>query len=85
MSMRIGKQTIKPASNDLALESLIDPENALAKLALAFDWKKIEKRFQTSYSVPFEGRILPTRLLLGLSLLRKLYELSDSALYNLWS
>lgn len=85
MSVRIGKQTIKTASNDIALESLIDPENALAKLALAFDWEKMEKRFQTSYSVPFEGRILPTRLLVGLSLLRKLYELSDSALYNLWS
>jgi len=85
MSAPIGKETTRATRNDIALESLIDPENGLVKLALALDWEKIGERFQTTFSVPFGGRVLPTRMLLGLSVLRQLYELSDLALYNLWS
>jgi len=85
MSRAIDKSAAKAARNAIALESLIDPANALARLAGELDWEHASKRFREAYSVPFSGRVLPTRLLLGLSLLRRLYDLSDAALYNLWS
>lgn len=85
MSEPVSHQPPNKARNDIALKALVDSDNELVRLASVLDWDEMGKRFLATYSVPFRGRVLPTRMLMGLSLLRQLYELSDSALFNLWS
>lgn len=81
--MREGEREAE-TSQGIQLSSLLDSENPLVKLAAALDWKRMRERFQATYSIPFSGRVLPDRMLLGLVILRQIYELSDAALYNLW-
>ncbi len=71
--------------SEIALDSIVDPENALVQLARTLDWPGLIKRFDRDHSLPFGGAILSRRLLVGLIMLRQIYELSDGALFKLWS
>lgn len=70
---------------NISLRAVIDPGNTLARLTDTLDWAQIIERYQRNFPMPFGGRVSPPRLLVGLAMLRQLYELSDVALFNLWS
>jgi LacI family transcriptional regulator len=67
------------------LEEIIDSRHSLAKLNTAIDWRLLEGRLGTTpgTSLP-QGRPSQARLIVGLAILRQLYELTDDALFDRW-
>jgi IS5 family transposase len=62
------------------LENLVDPRHALVRLAELIDWRRFEAEFGALYTDG--GRPgLPTRLMVGLHLLKHMDGLSDEAAY----
>lgn len=65
------------------LDEIISHDHALAKLNGAIDWRLLEGRLGQPNA---NGEIRPTqsRLLVGLAILRQLYDLTDEALFDRW-
>ena len=65
------------------LMSFIDPKHQLIGLTKAIDWKSIENEFSSYYSstgTPSK----PIRMMVGLLILKQMYNLSDEALIPAW-
>ena len=59
-----------------SLQQIIDLEHPLVALSLTIPWEKIEKDFEQFY--PTQGAPShPLRLMVGLLLLQRIYNLSD--------
>ena len=67
-----------------ALADIIDPNHALARLASVIDWRLLEGRFGQSDQRPTKGRPSQARLVVGLSVLKQLYDLSDEQMCDRW-
>ena len=66
------------------LDEIIDHAHSLAKLNAAIDWRLLEGRLAPAPGAGGEGRPSQSRLLVGLAILRQLYDLTDEALYDRW-
>lgn len=66
------------------LESLIDPRHPLVRLAGLIDWRRFEGAFGALYHDRIGRPGLPTRLMVGLHLLKHLKGLSDEAVCAAW-
>jgi LacI family transcriptional regulator len=67
------------------LEEIIDGRHSLAKLSAAIDWRLLEGRLGAAPSTALQqGRPSQVRLLVGLAILRQLYELTDDMLFDRW-
>ncbi len=67
------------------LEEIIDHQHSLARLNAAIDWRLLEGRLGAAPTgTQPQGRPSQTRLIVGLAILRQLYELTDSALFDRW-
>ena len=65
------------------LRNIINPRHELVRLAQLIDWRMFETAFGPLYAeVGRPG--LPTRLLVGLHLLKHIYNLSDEAVCAGW-
>ena len=74
------------ASGDLfrsRLEDLLDHQHALYRLAGLIDWGLFDREFGRFYR-PLGRPAKPTRLMVGLSYLKHVYDLSDEALCERW-
>jgi LacI family transcriptional regulator len=83
-SMR-GKQR-REAEKDFTgprLDDIIDHDHALAKLNAAVDWHLLEGRLGQP-GTDGDDRPTQSRLLVGLAILRQLYDLTDEALFDRW-
>ena len=65
------------------LDDIIDNNHVLAKLNAAIDWRLLEGRLAPAGGAQ-SGRPSQSRLLVGLAILRQLYDLTDEALYDRW-
>jgi IS5 family transposase len=66
------------------LDAIIDMNHALVKLARTVDWGFLEERFGAAYSDKPGHPPLPTRLMVGLAILKHTYDLSDEVLCEHW-
>jgi len=66
------------------LDSIIDMDHALVKLARTVDWGFLEERFGAVYSDKPGQPPLPTRLMAGLAILKYTHDLSDEVLCERW-
>jgi transposase, IS5 family len=65
-------------------DQIIDLCHPLAKLAATIDWRFLEERFGAVYSDKPGQPPLPTRLMAGLSILKRTHDLSDEDLCTRW-
>lgn len=66
------------------LDQQINVKHALVKLSDQIDWKAFEDKFGSFY-VPKQGRPgLPIRLMVGLTYLSRMFDLSDEAVVEGW-
>ena len=61
------------------LDNLVDPRHPLVRLAALIDWSRFEESFGALYSEGVGRPGLPTRLMVGLHLLKHMDGLSDEA------
>ncbi len=67
------------------LEEIIDNQHSLARLSVAIDWRLLEGRLGAAAAgTSHNGRPSQTRLIVGLAVLRQLYDLTDNALFDRW-
>ena len=67
------------------LEEIIDSQHSLVKLNAAIDWRLLEGRIGTTPGTTQpQGRPSQSRLLVGLAILRQLYDLTDERLFDRW-
>jgi IS5 family transposase len=66
------------------LDQIIDMSHELVKLAQAIDWRFLESRFGEVYSDGPGMPPLPTRLMVGLAILKHTFNLSDEELCARW-
>ena len=66
------------------LDQVIDMDHALVKLARTIDWRFLEERFGAVYKDGPGQPPLPTRLMVGLAILKHTYNLSDEVVCELW-
>lgn len=80
------KQRREPAKDFSGprLEEIIDHAHSLAKLNGAIDWRLLEGRLGPAAGTDEQGRPTQARLLVGLAILRQLYDLTDEALFDRW-
>lgn len=81
----IGMQPDKHQQQFLCMElrEMLNPADALFKLAEAFPWDKVERAFGSFYAVM--GRpAKPIRLMVSLLLLKQMYDLSDERVVEEW-
>jgi len=65
-------------------DQMLDLDHPLAKLARQIDWAAFENKFGAFYT-PLWGRPgLPIRLMVGLTYLSRMYDLSDEAVVENW-
>jgi IS5 family transposase len=84
--MRPKKQENQPQEElfQVRLEAICDPANSLVKLADRMDWDHLDEQFSSLFSA--EGRpAIPTRMMVGLTLLQSLYSLSEDDVVNRWA
>lgn len=78
----------KPTTNnDLfksRLDAMINLNHPLAKLSRVIDWTAFEKKFGPLYRPDFGRPALPIRLMVGLTYLSRIYDLSDEAVVDMW-
>jgi IS5 family transposase len=66
------------------LDQIVDMNHPLARLARTIDWRFLENSFGAVYS-PGPGQPpLPTRLMVGLAILKHMHDLSDEVLCERW-
>jgi IS5 family transposase len=66
------------------LEQIIDLNHELARLASQIDWKVFEDKFGSLYDPGFGRPALPIRLMVGLTYLKFIFDLSDEAAVEEW-
>src|SRR5258706_15837982 len=66
------------------LDQIIDLNHPLAKLALTVDWGFLEGRFGEAYTDDPGHPPLPTRLMAGLAILQRPYDLCGWGLSQRW-
>src|SRR5215831_9694712 len=66
------------------LDQITDMKHALVKLGQAIDWRFLEQTFGAVYTDKPGQPPLPTRLMVGLAILKHTYDLSDEALCDRW-
>lgn len=84
---KVRRESDKDAAKEAAgprLDEIIDATHVLAKLNEAIDWRLLEGRLGPAAGSDVEGRPTQARLLVGLAILRQLYDLTDEALYDRW-
>jgi transposase, IS5 family len=77
------KQSAAESQEDLfrtRLQSLVDPRHALVRLAGLIEWEQFETAFGALYTDTVGRPGLPTRLMVGLHLLKHMDGLSDEAI-----
>lgn len=81
----VGKQDKTPQLNifDTPLERFINLEHELCILSKQIDWDSIEKDFTVYYSEIGRPSV-PIRRMIGLLLLKHIYNLSDEAIVDRW-
>ena len=83
--MRPKQQKKQPQDElfEIRLELICNPANPLVKLADQIDWSHLDDQLATLFSS--EGRpAIPTRMMVGLTLLQSLYALSEDDVVNHW-
>jgi IS5 family transposase len=66
------------------LEQVIDLNHPLAKLSRQIDWSAFELEFGSLYTPDFGRPALPIRLLVGLTYLSRMFDLSDESVVEGW-
>src|SRR6201995_4677594 len=66
------------------LDTIIDMDHALVKLARTIDWPFLEQKFGAVYEDKPGRPPLPTRLMAGFAILKHTYDLSDEVLCERW-
>lgn len=66
------------------LDQIIDTKHELVRLAGLVDWKQIGENLGSVYSDGPGQPPLPTRLMVGLAILKHMHNLSDEALASRW-
>jgi transposase, IS5 family len=66
------------------LDAIIDMNHALVKLSRTIDWPFLEQKFGAVYEDKPGRPPLPTRLMVGLAILKHTYDLSDEVLCERW-
>ena len=81
----VGKQDNTPQLSifDTALERFINLEHELCVLSKKIDWNSIEKDFTVYYSKIGRPSV-PIRRMIGLLLLKYIYNLSDESIVERW-
>lgn len=81
----VGKIDKNPQLNifEIPLKSFINLNHELCILASEIDWDSIEKEFSVYYT-DFGRPSIPIRTVVGLLLLRRIYNLSDEAVIERW-
>ena len=81
----VGKQNKTPQLSifDTPLKSFINLEHELCILSGRIDWDSIEKEFSTYFSEIGRPSV-PIRRMVGLLLLKHIYNLSDEAIVARW-
>lgn len=81
----VGKIDKNPQLNifEIPLKSFINMKHELCILAAEIDWDSIEKEFSVYYT-DFGRPSIPIRKIVGLVLLRQIYNLSDEAIIDRW-
>jgi len=81
------RERLKTGQTDLfkaRLDQIIDMNHALAKLGAAIDWGFLAKTFGAVYNDGPGQPPLPTRLMVGLAVLKYMHNLSDEVLCERW-
>jgi transposase, IS5 family len=82
----MGPKPTVPSSGDLyrsRLDQILDPRHALFRLAGFIDWDRFDEEFGRFYR-PLGRPAKPTRLMVGLSYLQHIFNLSDEAVVQRW-
>lgn len=66
------------------LETLVRPNHGLVKLSRQIQWERFDEKFGVCYSVGNGRPGIPTRLMVGLTYLKYLHNISDEAVLELW-
>lgn len=74
----------KQKTSQIKLDELIAHDHALVRISSSINWSKLSERFEKNILTLFDAQSLSPRLLVGLSLLRQLYNLTDESLYQQW-
>lgn len=67
-----------------SLEAIVDPEHELLRLAALIDWDRFDDAFGPLYHEAKGRRGLPTRLMVGVHLLKHMKGLSDEEICAVW-
>ena len=67
-----------------SLEAILDPAHELIRLAALIEWDRFDEAFGAHYHKARGRRGLPTRLMVGLHLLKHMQGLSDEATCAAW-
>lgn len=68
-----------------SLSTLVNPGHPLVKLADTVDWRGFDEDFTPLYSADVGAPGKPIRLMLGLTYLKHLYNVSDEKVVVIWS
>ena len=81
----VGKQVKTPQLNifEIPLKSFINLNHELCILSSEIDWEEIEEEFSVYYKSIGRPSI-PLKKIIGLVLLRQIYNLSDEAIIERW-
>ena len=66
------------------LDTLVRPTHGLVKLSRQIQWEHFDDKFGVCYSVENGRPGIPTRLMVGLTYLKYLHNISDEAVLELW-
>lgn len=82
----IGKTDKQPQLNifKTPLNQFIDPNHELCLLSKNIDWEKVEEDFSQYYCVDNGRPSIPIRKIVGVILLKRVYNLSDEGVVERW-
>ena len=69
---------------DVALESFIDMNHELVLLSRQIDWEEVESEFSEYYCADNGRPSVPIRTMVGMMLLKSIYNLSDEGVVARW-
>ena len=70
---------------EVALESFIDMNHELVVLSNQIDWSEVESDFSEYYCADNGRPSVPIRTMVGMMLLKSIYNLSDEGVVARWS
>ena len=68
----------------IELESIIDPDHAMVRLARQVDWARLDEQFEPLYCADNGAPACSTRLMVALHYLKFTYDLSDDDVVSGW-